>query len=88
VNTFIEQIPLSDAMKAKARLTIGGGRDFDNGRVSLSAPEMGRSCFRYPNSPLLQSVDHTTHFHFRSQPRSRGEDSSDFHPFIFIIREF
>lgn len=35
---FIEtsdlQIPLSDAMKAKARLTIGGGRDFDNGRVS------------------------------------------------------
>ncbi|XP_020297396.1 glutamate receptor 1 isoform X11 [Pseudomyrmex gracilis] len=26
------QIPLSDAMKAKARLTIGGGRDFDNGR--------------------------------------------------------
>lgn len=28
------QIPLSDAMKAKARLTIGGGRDFDNGRVS------------------------------------------------------
>lgn len=30
----IFQIPLSDAMKAKARLTIGGGRDFDNGRVS------------------------------------------------------
>ncbi|KAK0087576.1 hypothetical protein PV325_000702 [Microctonus aethiopoides] len=28
------KIPLSDAMKAKARLTIGGGRDFDNGRVS------------------------------------------------------
>ncbi|KAK1121187.1 hypothetical protein K0M31_010494 [Melipona bicolor] len=28
------QIPLSDAMKAKARLTIGGGRDFDNGRSS------------------------------------------------------
>lgn len=27
------KIPLSDAMKAKARLTIGGGRDFDNGRV-------------------------------------------------------
>nr|XP_012232503.1 PREDICTED: glutamate receptor 1-like isoform X4 [Linepithema humile] len=26
------QIPLSDAMKAKARLTIGGARDFDNGR--------------------------------------------------------
>lgn len=23
-------------MKAKARLTIGGGRDFDNGRVSDS----------------------------------------------------
>ena len=22
-------------MKAKARLTIGGGRDFDNGRVSI-----------------------------------------------------
>ncbi|KOC67420.1 Glutamate receptor 1 [Habropoda laboriosa] len=28
------KIPLSDAMKAKARLTIGGGRDFDNGRAS------------------------------------------------------
>ncbi|KAG8038130.1 hypothetical protein G9C98_006455 [Cotesia typhae] len=27
------KISLSDAMKAKARLTIGGGRDFDNGRV-------------------------------------------------------
>ncbi|XP_074101156.1 glutamate receptor IB isoform X2 [Cotesia typhae] len=26
------KISLSDAMKAKARLTIGGGRDFDNGR--------------------------------------------------------
>nr|QRN45436.1 kainate-selective glutamate receptor 1 [Carausius morosus] len=26
------KIPLADAMKAKARLTIGGGRDFDNGR--------------------------------------------------------
>ncbi|XP_014487057.1 PREDICTED: glutamate receptor 1 isoform X2 [Dinoponera quadriceps] len=26
------KIPLSDAMKAKARLTIGAGRDFDNGR--------------------------------------------------------
>ncbi|CAG2054529.1 unnamed protein product [Timema podura] len=29
------KIPLSDAMKAKARLTIGGGRDFDNGRVTI-----------------------------------------------------
>ncbi|XP_050512896.1 glutamate receptor 1 [Diabrotica virgifera virgifera] len=28
------KIPLGDAMKAKARLTIGVGRDFDNGRVS------------------------------------------------------
>ncbi|XP_043287148.1 glutamate receptor 1 isoform X2 [Venturia canescens] len=28
------KIPLSDAMKAKARLTIGGSRDYDNGRVS------------------------------------------------------
>ena len=27
------KIPLSDAMKAKARLTIGVGRDIDNGRV-------------------------------------------------------
>ncbi|XP_071445926.1 glutamate receptor 1-like isoform X4 [Hetaerina americana] len=27
------KIPLSDAMKAKARLTIGGGRDYDNGRL-------------------------------------------------------
>lgn len=30
------KIPLSDAMKAKARLTIGGGRDIDNGRVKLN----------------------------------------------------
>lgn len=29
------KIPLSDAMKAKARLTIGVGRDIDNGRVSI-----------------------------------------------------
>lgn len=29
------KIPLSDAMKAKARLTIGVGRDVDNGRVSV-----------------------------------------------------
>lgn len=29
------KIPLSDAMKAKARLTIGVGRDYDNGRVSI-----------------------------------------------------
>lgn len=29
------KIPLSDAMKAKARLTIGVGRDIDNGRVML-----------------------------------------------------
>lgn len=31
------KIPLSDAMKAKARLTIGVGRDFDNGRVGMMA---------------------------------------------------
>lgn len=28
------KIPLSDAMKAKARLTMGVGRDADNGRVT------------------------------------------------------
>jgi hypothetical protein len=65
--TCILQIPLSDAMKAKARLTIGGGRDFDNGRVSLSAPEMGRNNFRYSNSPLLQNVAPTTYCNFRLQ---------------------
>lgn len=32
------KIPLSDAMKAKARLTIGVGRDFDNGRVFIDLP--------------------------------------------------
>lgn len=42
------QIPLSDAMKAKARLTIGGGRDFDNGRVSLPASEAERQLILYP----------------------------------------
>ncbi|EEB17589.1 glutamate receptor 1 precursor, putative [Pediculus humanus corporis] len=31
------KIPLTDAMKAKARLTIGGGRDFDNGRYYAPA---------------------------------------------------
>jgi len=75
-------------MKAKARLTIGGGRDFDNGRVSLSAPEMGRSYFRYSNSPLLQSAAHTAYCHFHLQPWSRGEDISDCQPFIFITSEF
>lgn len=30
------KIPLSDAMKAKARLTMGVGRDADNGRVIIS----------------------------------------------------
>nr|XP_050863060.1 glutamate receptor 1 isoform X1 [Vespula vulgaris] len=35
------KIPLSDAMKAKARLTIGGGRDFDNGRYYAPANAIG-----------------------------------------------
>ncbi|KAJ9577055.1 hypothetical protein L9F63_006375, partial [Diploptera punctata] len=34
------KIPLSDAMKAKARLTIGGGRDFDNGRYYTPANQI------------------------------------------------
>jgi hypothetical protein len=29
-------------MKAKARLTIGGGRDFDNGRVSFISTGNGK----------------------------------------------
>ncbi|XP_020297365.1 glutamate receptor 1 isoform X5 [Pseudomyrmex gracilis] len=37
------QIPLSDAMKAKARLTIGGGRDFDNGRYYAPANAIGNT---------------------------------------------
>ncbi|KAG8226479.1 hypothetical protein J437_LFUL007361 [Ladona fulva] len=45
-----KQIPLSDAMKAKARLTIGGGRDYDNGRaghwdepfIASSIPEISQ----------------------------------------------
>jgi hypothetical protein len=75
-------------MKAKARLTIVGGRDFDNGRVSLSATEMGRNYFRYSNSSLLQIVAHTAYCHFRLQPWSDGEDISDCRPLIFIISEF
>jgi len=75
-------------MKAKARLTIGGGRDFDNGRVSFSAPEMGRSYFRYSSSSLLQNVAHTAYCYFRLQPWSGGKDISDCHPLIFIISEF
>lgn len=31
------KIPITDALKSKARLTLGVGRDFDNGRVSLCA---------------------------------------------------
>ncbi|GLV33707.1 Glutamate receptor IB [Carabus blaptoides fortunei] len=34
------KIPLSDAMKAKARLTIGGGRDIDNGRYYTPANQI------------------------------------------------
>nr|XP_012232501.1 PREDICTED: glutamate receptor 1-like isoform X2 [Linepithema humile] len=37
------QIPLSDAMKAKARLTIGGARDFDNGRYYAPANAIGNT---------------------------------------------
>ncbi|XP_015589085.1 glutamate receptor 1 [Cephus cinctus] len=37
------KIPLSDAMKAKARLTIGGGRDFDNGRYYAPANAIGNA---------------------------------------------
>ncbi|XP_020297376.1 glutamate receptor 1 isoform X7 [Pseudomyrmex gracilis] len=37
------KIPLSDAMKAKARLTIGGGRDFDNGRYYAPANAIGNT---------------------------------------------
>ncbi|KAJ8924635.1 hypothetical protein NQ315_000785 [Exocentrus adspersus] len=35
------KIPLSDAMKAKARLTIGVGTDFDNGRYYTPANQLG-----------------------------------------------
>ncbi|CAH0545662.1 unnamed protein product [Brassicogethes aeneus] len=34
------KIPLSDAMKAKARLTIGVGRDYDNGRYYTPANQI------------------------------------------------
>ncbi|XP_066994946.2 glutamate receptor 1-like [Anabrus simplex] len=34
------KIPLADAMKAKARLTIGGGKDFDNGRYYTPANQI------------------------------------------------
>ncbi|XP_012232502.2 glutamate receptor 1 isoform X4 [Linepithema humile] len=37
------KIPLSDAMKAKARLTIGGARDFDNGRYYAPANAIGNT---------------------------------------------
>ncbi|XP_060535299.1 glutamate receptor 1-like [Cylas formicarius] len=35
------KIPLSDAMKNKARLTIGVGRDYDNGRYYTPANQIG-----------------------------------------------
>ncbi|KAK9891998.1 hypothetical protein WA026_017479 [Henosepilachna vigintioctopunctata] len=37
------KIPLSDAMKAKARLTIGVGRDYDNGRYYTPANQIASS---------------------------------------------
>ncbi|XP_021919064.1 glutamate receptor 1-like isoform X1 [Zootermopsis nevadensis] len=47
------KIPLSDAMKAKARLTIGGGRDFDNGRYYTPANQI--------NSAEGDQVHNNTH---------------------------
>ncbi|XP_046410710.1 glutamate receptor 1 isoform X1 [Neodiprion pinetum] len=48
------KIPLSDAMKAKARLTIGGGRDFDNGRYYAPANAIGNA-----ESDQVHSNTHT-----------------------------
>jgi hypothetical protein len=75
-------------MKAKARLTIGGGRDFDNGRVSLPASEPERQLILYFDSPLLQRLTHTSCCQFRFRPRLRGGGNPDYRPLIFIIIEF
>jgi hypothetical protein len=75
-------------MKAKARLTIGGGRDFDNGRVSLSASEPEIEHILYSDSSLLQRLTRTSCCQFRFRPRLRGGGIPGYHPLIFIIREF
>ncbi|XP_044734636.1 glutamate receptor 1-like [Chrysoperla carnea] len=49
------KIPLSDAMKAKARLTIGGGRDFDNGRYYTPANQIAGN----PDQEPIHTNTHT-----------------------------
>lgn len=75
-------------MKAKARLTIGGGRDFDNGRVSLPAPEPERQITVCSDSPLLQRGTRISCCQFRFLPRLRALGIPDYRPLISIIREF
>jgi hypothetical protein len=75
-------------MKAKARLTIGGGRDFDNGRVSLPASEPERQFILCSDSSLLQRLTRATCCQFRFQPRLRGGGIPDYRSLIFIITEF
>ncbi|XP_049961019.1 glutamate receptor 1-like [Schistocerca serialis cubense] len=48
------KIPLSDAMKAKARLTIGGGADFENGRYYTPANQINSA-----DGDQLHSNTHT-----------------------------
>ncbi|XP_052127111.1 glutamate receptor 4-like isoform X2 [Frankliniella occidentalis] len=48
------KIPLSDAMKAKARLTMTGPRDFDNGRYYSPAGQMS-----VPDADQVHSNTHT-----------------------------
>ncbi|XP_026474738.1 glutamate receptor 1-like [Ctenocephalides felis] len=49
------KIPLSDAMKAKARLTIAGGRDFDNGRYYSPANQIAGN----PEGETMHPNTHT-----------------------------
>jgi hypothetical protein len=59
-------------MKAKARLTIGGGRDFDNGRVSYS--KLATSAF-----PATVALSWYFLTRFRFRPRQNGGGISNYH---------
>jgi hypothetical protein len=76
-------------MKAKARLTIGGGRDFDNGRVSLQHwnRKLAPPVLPLSQSWLHQRLTRISFCQFRFRQRYRDGDIPNY-PLIFIIRYF
>lgn len=55
------KIPISDALKNKARLTLGVGRDFDNGRVSFSVePSAFRNSRNFSHHVKYKNLSRTS----------------------------